>query len=47
MNDPITLKYRHNGLLFVFDQYYNPLPMMGSIESPITDEPTMPENPGW
>ena len=26
---------------------YNPLPIMNSIESPITGVPTIPENPGW
>ena len=47
MNDPLTIRYKHTGFIFQINPYYNPIPVMGSIESPITGEPQMPENPGW
>lgn len=47
MNDPLIIKYKYNSIIFEVDPYYNPLPFMIEIESPITGEPTPPDDPGW
>ena len=47
MNDPIHIKIKHNGAIFIRDPYYNPLPFIKIIDSPIEEIPLPDESIGW